>query len=181
MPDSAAQPRSIALETLDASRFAPYGWKLGRPVRTGGDTPAFQSPASDFWREHLFDAGAGGQPEILWVSYRNRDMRIASLELHRVTQQAIVPLTAPVVHVVARSDASGAPDPATLRAFGIPVGEGICMSPGIWHATRVHDREASCLMLTRASTTLDLIAHLSAGQPAAESEIRAIAPLLVTL
>ncbi len=36
-------------------------------------------------------------------------------------------------------------------------------------------------MLTRASTTLDLIAHLSAGQPAAESEIRAIEPLLVTL
>ncbi|MGK8890068.1 ureidoglycolate lyase [Burkholderia gladioli] len=181
MPSSAAQPRPIHVETLDAARFEPYGWKLGKPVRANGDAPAFLSPASDFWHEHLFDAGAGGQPEILWVSYRNREMRIASLELHRVTQQAIVPLTAPVVHVVARSDASGAPDPATLRAFEIPVGEGVCMAPGTWHATRVHDREASCLMLTRASTTLDLIAHLSAGQPAAESEIRAIEPLLVTL
>ncbi|WP_372439825.1 ureidoglycolate lyase [Burkholderia plantarii] len=174
MTSSAPAMRTVAIEPLDAARFEPYGWKLGKPVQAGGATPAFVSPASDFWREHLFETGAGGEPEVLWVVYRNRERRVSSLELHRVTQQAIVPLTGPVVHLVARSDASGAPDPATLRAFALPVGEGICMRPGIWHATRVSEREATCLMLTRASTTLDLVAHLTLGAPAVESELRGI-------
>ena len=81
---------SLPIEPLDASQCEPYGWMLGKPVRADGDAPSFVSPASDFWREHLFDTGAPGQTEILWVTYRNRDGNIASLEKHRLTQQAIV-------------------------------------------------------------------------------------------
>ena len=88
---------SIPIEPLEAYRCEPYGWMLGKPVRTDGDAPAFVSPASDFWREHLFDTGTPGETEILWVVYRNRGAEISALELHRLTQQAIVPLTAPVV------------------------------------------------------------------------------------
>jgi ureidoglycolate lyase len=43
------------------------------------------------------------------------------------------------------------------------------MRPGCWHATRVLASEATCLMLTRQSTTADLIGHLTAGHPLAES------------
>ncbi|SMG26684.1 ureidoglycolate lyase [Paraburkholderia susongensis] len=166
--------RSIPIEPLDAACCEPYGWMLGKPVRADGDTPAFVSPASDFWREHLFDTGSPGETEILWVVYRNRDESIASLEVHRLTQQAIVPLSAPVVHLVAASTEDGEPDLDTLRAFAIPVGMGLCMRPNIWHATRVRDREATCLMLTRPSTTRDLVVHLKTGAPARESAIRTI-------
>jgi len=166
--------RSIMIEPLDATRCAPYGWMLGKPLSTESDAPAFESPASDFWREHLFDTGASGQTEILWVKYRNSNESIESLELHRLTQQAIVPLTAPVVHIVATSTPSGAPDPDTLRAFAIPVGAGLCMRPEIWHATRVTGQESTCLMLTRPSTTYDLVIHLKTGAPASESVIHAI-------
>lgn len=166
--------RSIPVEPLDATRCAPYGWMLGKPLSADSDTPAFTSPASDFWREHLFDTGAPGQTEILWVKYRNSDESIRSLELHRLTQQAIVPLTAPVVHVVATSTHAGAPDLDTIRAFAIPVGAGLCMRPEIWHATRVPDRESTCLMLTRPSTTYDLVIHLKTGAPASESVIQTI-------
>jgi|GEM_PF-235947 len=165
---------SIAIEPLKADRCEPYGWLLGKPVRTDGDAPAFVSPASDFWREHLFDTGTEAQTEILWVVYRNRNAEITSLELHRLTQQAIVPLTAPVVHIVATSLEDGGPDLDSLRAFEIPVGKGLCMRPNIWHATRVANGESTCVMLTRPSTTYDLIVHLKTGAPACESVIKSI-------
>jgi ureidoglycolate hydrolase len=111
---------------------------LGKPVRTDGDAPAFVSPASDFWREHLFDTGTAGETEILWVVYRNRGAEISALELHRLTQQAIVPLTAPVVHIVATSLEDGEPDLNSLRAFEIPVGKGLCMRRDACHEHRVH-------------------------------------------
>ena len=165
---------SIPVEALDATRCEPYGWMLGKPVRADSDTPSFVSPASDFWREHLFDTGTPGETEILWVAYRNRDTAITSLEMHRLTQQAIVPLTAPVIHLVAVSSKDGEPDLNSLRAFEIPVGKGLCMRPNIWHATRVIDSDATCLMLTRPSTTYDLVVHLKTGAPACESAIRTI-------
>ncbi|MGV2292370.1 ureidoglycolate lyase [Trinickia sp. YCB016] len=165
---------TIPVEPLDATRCEPYGWMLGKPVSTDADTPSFVSPASDFWREHLFDTGTPGETEILWVAYRNRDTTITSLEMHRLTQQAIVPLTAPVIHLVAVSSEDGEPDLNSLRAFEIPVGKGLCMRPNIWHATRVMDRDATCLMLTRPSTTYDLVVHLKTGAPACESAIRTI-------
>jgi len=164
----------ILIEPLEAARCEPYGWMLGKPVRVDSDTPAFVSPASDFWREHLFDTGAPGETEILWVTYRNREASIASLESHRLTQQAIVPLTAPVVHIVATSTPEGSPDPDSLRAFAIPVGLGLCMRPNIWHATRVTHVISTCLMLTRPSTTYDLVVHLKTGAPASESVIQTI-------
>jgi ureidoglycolate hydrolase len=164
----------IPVEPLDAARCAPYGWMLGKPVPVDGDVPAFRSAPSDFWREHLFDTGAAGQTEVLWVKYRNSDESIESLELHRLTQQAIVPLTAPVIHIVATSTQHDAPDLASIRAFSIPVGTGLCMRPNIWHATRVSGQESTCLMLTRPSTTVDLVIHLKTGAPACESVIRAI-------
>lgn len=165
---------SIPVEPLDAHRCELYGWPLGKPVPTDGDTPAFVGPASDFWREHLFDTGTDGETEILWVVYRNRHAEVASLELHRLTQQAIVPLTAPVVHIVATSLEDGEPDLASLRAFEIPIGKGFCMRPNIWHATRVSNSESTCLMLTRPSTTYDLVVHLKTGAPACESVIKSI-------
>nr|WP_261540213.1 ureidoglycolate lyase [Burkholderia multivorans] len=165
---------SLPLTLLDATSIEPYGWMLGKPLRDDGHAPAFVSPKSDFWREHLFDTGAPGETEVLWVTYRNCDASITSLESHRLTQQAIVPLTAPVIHIVAAPTVDGEPDLRTLRAFSVPVGAGICMRPNIWHATRVINGEATCLMLTRPSTTYDLIVHLKTGAPACESAIRNI-------
>ena len=45
------------------------------------------------------------------------------------------------------------------------------MAPGIWHASLAPDDEVTGLMLTRRSTTRDLVAHLRDGTPAAETII----------
>ena len=155
------------IEPLTPETFAPYGTALGLATRHTPDT-AFFSPASDFWHEHGFASGEA-QTEILWVVYRNPDPAIARLEAHTATEQALIPLTGPIVHIVARSTPDGAPDPQTAKAFAIAPGQGIVMAQNCWHATRAFSGDVTCAMLTRASTTKDLVSHLTAGAPLAES------------
>lgn len=165
---------ALPIYDLTAEAFASYGWMLGKPIPQGNGVPLFSNDATDFWQEHVFNTGAGGDAEVLWVNYRSASPDVASLEKHLLTQQAIVPLTGAIVQVVARSAADGSPDLDTLAAFRVDPGQGVCMRPGCWHATRVADAEVTCLMLTRRSTTLDLIQHLTTDASATESAITPI-------
>ncbi|KGD90533.1 ureidoglycolate hydrolase [Achromobacter sp. RTa] len=164
----------LEINDLTPEAFRAYGWMLGKPMPDGNGVPLYSNPATDFWQEHLFNTGAGGDAELLWVNYRSQSQEIASLEKHLLTQQAIVPLTGEIIQVVARSAADGGPDLSTLAAFRVPQGQGVCMRPGCWHATRVAVAEVTCLMLPRRSTTLDLIQHLTTDAAASESAIVAI-------
>lgn len=146
---------------------------LGKPFPTDPAIPALTNPATDFWREHVFEPGDGGESEILWVNYRSTTS-VSQLEKHIQTQQAIVPLTGSIIHIVACNAADGSPDLNTLAAFAVAPGQGICMSPGCWHATRVKSTEVTCLMLTRRSTTVDLVAHMNTGCAAQESALVAV-------
>ncbi|MFY3000982.1 ureidoglycolate lyase [Achromobacter xylosoxidans] len=165
---------AVPVHDLTADAFSAYGWMLGKPMPLGNGVPLFSNDATDFWQEHVFNTGAGGDAQVLWVNYRSASADVASLEKHLLTQQAIVPLTGAIIQVVARSAADGTPDLATLAAFRVEPGQGACMRPGCWHATRVTDAQVTCLMLTRRSTTLDLIQHLTTDAAASESAIAAI-------
>jgi len=170
----------VAVLPLSEAAFAPYGRMLGLPYRPGAAEPGFSNPSTDFWRAHVFSPGQDGQAEVLWVNYRSRSP-VGTLEVHHLTEQAIVPLTGTIIHVVANSLADGSPDLDSIRAFRIPPGQGICMRPGCWHATRVAGGEVTCLMLTRKSTTLDLIAHMRDHAPATESALRPVAEFALDL
>lgn len=159
----------ITIENLAEDAFALYGRVLGL-ARESGDAGTFLSPASDFWHEHLIDT-QDGEHEVLWVEYRSGEPSVSRLETHLRTEQAVIPLTGPIVQIVAGSDGAGSCDPASARAFLVPAGLGICMRPGCWHATRIVAAPVTCLMLTRRSTTLDLAAHLNHGTELAESRL----------
>ncbi|MEG2279777.1 ureidoglycolate lyase [Comamonas sp.] len=161
----------LDINDLTPGAFRPYGWMLGKPMPDGNGVPLFSNPATDFWQEHLFNTGAGGDAQLLWVNYRNRSSEVSNLEKHLLTQQAIVPLTGEIVQIVAQSAVDGSPDLATLAAFRVPQGQGVCMQPGCWHATRIAGTEVACLMMTRCSTTADLIQHLTTSASATESAI----------
>lgn len=171
--------RAVTVEPLTAEAFSPYGEVLGGtrfdPAATG-----FSHPGSDFWHVHDFDAGAGGQVEVLWVNYRNDSLRLRALEAHWLTEQAIVPLGGgEIVHVVCpgRDDDARIPDLAGLRAFRVGDGQGVCMKPGCWHASFVLAGQTSCLMLTRHSTTDDLVGMLEGRHAAVESSVVELAAL----
>jgi ureidoglycolate lyase len=174
------QQRMIAVEALDEDLFAPFGWVFGGAFPRAPAAIAFSHPGSDFWHVHDFDPGASGRSEVLWVNYRNDSLCLRSLEVHWLTEQAIIPLGAgEIVHVVcpSRDDSSRLPDLERLRAFRVGAGQGVCMRPGCWHATFVRSGQTTCLMLTRASTTRDLIAGLNGESAAAESSSVELASL----
>jgi len=172
-------PRTIAVETLDPAALAGCGTVLGLAPPADGSAPAFLSAAADFWHVHAFDPGASGAPEILWVRYRSDTLVVHALEAHWCTEQAVVPLGVPIVHVVcpSRGDEPRLPDLERLRAFRVPPGLGICMDRGCWHTSFAPAGEATCLMLTRASTTRELAARLADGAPATETTIVSLAAL----
>ncbi len=163
--------KNIPVLALVPEVYDPYGWVLGAPPSDADSAPRFLSDASDFWSVHAFETGADDPSEILWTIYRSRDPAVTSLEAHRLTQQALIPLTGEVVQIVASGAGDGGPDLSTLAAFRVAPGQGVCMRPGCWHTTRVLDGEVRCAMLTRRSTTLDLVRHLAHGAPAEESAI----------
>ena len=172
---NSSQPNVIDFQPLSVENFHPYGWLLGKTIRLDGNIPAFSASEIEFWQEHVFDPGAGGETEVLWVRYRNKQREVSSLESHKLSQQAIVPLTGEIIQVVAGSQQDGSVDTSSMQAFRVPVGQGICMRPGCWHSTRVDSAEVTCLMLTRRSTTVDLIAHLTDGSPLTESAMAVVA------
>lgn len=169
---------ALPLKLLTEDAIAPYGWLLGRPF-PGSSGSAYQSPGSDFWQEHVFNPGSGGQVEVLWVSYRNNDPVISSLEAHLLTEQAVVPLNGEIIQALALSDSAGQPDLSTLSAFRVRPGMGVCMKPGTWHATR--SASSTCMMLTRQSTTLDLVRHLVGRATPVESAIQTTSPIRLLL
>lgn len=168
----------LRVEALTAEAFAPFGTVLGSPFPGERPEAAFGTPASDFWHAHDFDTGDRGQPEVLWVRYRNDSLCVRTLEAHWITEQAIVPLGGrDVVQVVCptREDGSRAPDLSRARAFLVASGQGICMKPGCWHASLVTGGETTCLMLTRRSTTLELVGYLKGETAATETSVVATA------
>ncbi|MBF5006577.1 ureidoglycolate lyase [Diaphorobacter caeni] len=173
MPQSST-PNAIAAQPLSEENFAPFGWTLGRDFPSTAHPSAFTNPATDFWSQHIFQTGAQDGAEVLWVNYRNMDPFVTHLEKHLLTEQAIVPLTGSIIQLMACSTDDGGVDLSTATAFIIHPGQGICMRPGAWHATRSTSPEVTCLMLTRASTTVDLVRHLTLGECARESAITEI-------
>ncbi|WP_295849119.1 ureidoglycolate lyase [Tardiphaga sp.] len=166
--------RAVPVEVLSDAAFEPFGWVLGQPHPLEKNPLEFRSPATDFWHEHFFDPGTGGDTEVLWVAYRDATSPISRLEVHHLTQQAVIPLRGDIIQILCLSDDNQAPDLSTLRAYQVSPGIGICMRPGVWHTTRAAD--ATCMMLTRRSTTADLVDHLNHASPARESTLLEIPP-----
>lgn len=175
---SQTSSRTVTVEPLSDGAVAPFGWLLGKPFPAAPDAVAFTNAATDFRQEHLFHPGEGGEVEVLWVTYRNDDHAVVTLERHLLTQQAVVPLVGSITQILAVSLPDGMPDHAGLRAFHVPPGMGICMKPEVWHATR--SPGATCLMLTRSTTTADLIGHMAQGRSPVESELRDVPGVRLT-
>lgn len=174
---------ALRVEPLTPEAYAPFGWVLGiRPPE--GSRELVQGLAAQFWHERVFDAGDGGQTELVWVEYQPEPPLVVKIEAHRLTEQALVPVGGtPIIHIVAppNDDPTApeiAPDLSRAKAFYLDGTRGVCMRRGTWHIHLGIDRTAVHLMVSRRSTTTDLIGALRDGMPLAETEILKLDPPL---
>lgn len=172
----------IRVQVLTPEAYAPFGWVLGAGF--GPHNEEFvESDASAFSHEHTFDPGEGGVPEVLWVNYIRKGQRLRHLESHLLTEQALVPVRGdPIVHVVCPpskelTEADYHPDIANLKTFILDGTQGVCMRRGCWHGVFPLVDRAVYVMLTRRSTTLDLIRARRNRTPPTETVIRALSDI----
>jgi ureidoglycolate lyase len=135
-----AREWNIGIEELTEEGFAPYGRIVAVPKE-----PAPRSgPGWECW----YGFQTLDCPMPLWfgaVVTKPRDMVVADMERHVHTFEVLYPhghtLIQPLALPLAMDDPDAQPDPATVKAFRIPVGMGIIMHPGTWHSAAFPEAE----------------------------------------
>lgn len=174
-------PTTIRVEPLTAEAYAPYGWVFGEQPEPGR-RDWIESDNVRFWHEHDFLTGQGGVTEFVWVTYKPREPVVTRVEAHRLTEQAIVPVSGhPILHLVAPPNddplAAGiVPDLSRAKAFLMDGTKGICMRPGTWH-THFGLGHNLHLLVTRRSTTDDILDHIHDGAEMGETVFADIEPI----
>ncbi len=116
---------ALSVEPVTSELFQIFGWLFTPAIPPGA--MHFTSPHITFSEQHTFNPGPSADTQILWVTYRDRNPIIQTLEMHSLCQQVVVPLTGEIIQIVAISNPDASPDLQTLRAFRIRPGQGICM------------------------------------------------------
>jgi ureidoglycolate lyase len=179
MPDAVER---IRVQRLTREAYEPFGWVLGSPPDKQ-DPDYFEAEISTFWGEHVFEVGQGGAVQLVWLHFRARGFRIVDFESHRLTEQALIPVaSSPMVHVVCPPPddpmaAEVVPNLEQMRAFLLDGTKGVCMKRGCWHTPLPLIDKASYLMITRQSTTADLINGERSGADTTETVVHKISDL----
>ena len=154
---------TIRVEPLTAAAYAPFGYVLGeRPAATQNDVTVGVIAA--FWAERDFGVGPGGVTQFIWAVYAPSTPQTEHMESHRLTEQAIIPVTGkPILHLVAPpnadpSAADNVPDLSQAKAFLLDGTKGVVMARGTWHCHFGLVPETVYCVLTRRSTTDDILA-----------------------
>lgn len=118
---------TVVIEPLTASTFEPFGDVI---AHAGSERRRFYPQVLD----HLAEAGQAS----FWVSRVDEvgtlPLTVTLLERHPFSAQTFLPLTGTrYLAIVARSEVSGGPDPATLRAFLAEPGQGVTYRRNVWH------------------------------------------------
>jgi ureidoglycolate lyase len=169
-------PPLLKIESLSEATFLPYGWVLGQEMTAASDGPFFTSRNFRMWRTHLLDTGGSDKIDVLWMNLASRENRVDQLQTRFITEEALIPLSGPLIQVVAISRDDGKPNMESVRAFVVPVGLGICMRPHCWYATHALRDDITVIVLSRRSSTYDFLVHLQTGAPACETGVISIDP-----
>jgi ureidoglycolate lyase len=165
---------------LTPEAYAPFGWVIGAESAAPDDVFDFETMA--FSRQHDFDPGEGGEMSCLWVNAKPRDLVLARLESHRLTEQALLPINGDaMIHVVCPppedlSSDSVAPDLAELQAFYLDGSSGVCMRRGTWHEHFAVGEGSTYFLMSRSSSTEDVLKFRIEGGGLKETTIAQVVP-----
>ncbi len=148
----------IKAERLSERTFMPFG----RVLDSAQKKP--DSEEADFkFYYNLVEADFSGPVAISIVESKvQEDLFGRSLESHSRTPEVLVPLDGTIYLVLTKSTAGDPlkPDPASARAFIVDRGQGVLLSPGIWHrAPLSKERPVKTCCLIRKGTPEDIVLH----------------------
>ena len=132
--------RTIRVEPLTPSRFAPYGQAILKP----SDAPTSAGEGWQCW----FGVGALSAPGLRLgqVVTRRGDGCVRAMERHP-DEEFLLPIDGPIVQVVAipgdLANPKDQPDANQVAAFRLEPGEAVVIAPGVWHAAAMPVAEQS--------------------------------------
>ena len=130
----------IDVEELTEETFAPYGRILAMPT----DPAPRSGPGWECW--YGFQTLDCPWPLAMGaVVTQRRPILVDVMERHTHTFELLYPhghaLIQPLALPLDLDNPDAQPDPATVKAFRIPVGMGIIMHPGTWHSAAFPESE----------------------------------------
>jgi ureidoglycolate lyase len=146
---------TITATAPDAGAFAPFGAFIDRPARPG------ERRAHSAWLDPV--------PGFTLQFYTNRvapselPLTLALVERHPHAAQVFLPLrVSRYLVTVMGSDATGAPDTASARAFVVPSTLGIVYRAGTWHAgiTALDDEGSLAMLMWRGAADDDVFVEI---------------------
>ncbi len=158
--------KTLTLQPMTASAFAPYGWLIDANAATGVAINGGSSMRVDGLGELSLDADGGKAClAIFKATAQDPAGPWTALERHRLGTQTFIPLNgARYVVLVALGDSAklgktelgkAQLDVSTLRAFAVGSHQGITLRPGTWHHSLLALDDGDFVVIERHAATVD--------------------------
>jgi ureidoglycolate lyase len=150
----------LAVWPLDPEAFAPYGTVVERPSRAHDA----EGPGWRWWAETASLAATGDAYGIGFLDLRPAPLRFDWAERHLRSPEMIVALAgACLVYVSPAAPEKDAP--GAFEVFRLASGEGVVLSPGVWHgAPLAVEGPAAAMVLLREGTGVEDTAIVRFGE-----------------
>jgi ureidoglycolate hydrolase len=144
---------TLAVRSLNPEAFSPYGDVLGRPGRLHDA----EGPGWRWWGETQTLAPAGRPYAVGYLDLQPAPHRFDWAERHMRSPETIVPLSGDCLVYVGppddRGDPGRMPPVERFEVFRVAAGQGVVLSPGVWHgAPLAVDRPLQAMVLLAEGT-----------------------------
>jgi ureidoglycolate hydrolase len=144
----------LAVRPLAQADFAPYGTVVAQPARAhDADGPGWR-----WWAETASLASTGDAYGIGFLDLEPAPLEFDWAERHERSPEMIVALVGACLVYVAAADPSRE-EPGAFEVFRLRRGQGVILSPGVWHgAPLASGGPASAMVLLRERTGIEDVA-----------------------
>jgi ureidoglycolate lyase len=150
----------LRAQPLEARAFAPYGTVVEQPAREYDA----HGPGWRWWAETASLAETGSAYGIGFLDLRLAPLRFDWAERHGRSPEMIVALAGSCLVYVAAAD-PGSDEPGPFEVFRLRSGQGVILSPGVWHgAPLAVDGPAAAMVLLREGTGVEDTAIVRFGE-----------------
>lgn len=150
--------KNVDVEPLIPEVFAPYG----KIIDITGRAPDAQEIDFSFYYNLVETDFAGPVAISLVESKLQKHLYSLSLEVHRSTEEVLIPLDGTIYLLLSKTakDDDSQPDLQSVKAFAVTPGQAVCLPPGVWHRAPLSlHNSVKTLCLIRKGTPQDNVTY----------------------